>query len=259
MINRRHGKFLVTFAALGTFLATTSASATEGDWEFALSPLFLWGLSIDGDATINGNTAPLDLKFKDDILENMEAVFTLHFEARKGAWTFFTEYQYVDLSPDVQASAGPLSINADIGFKESMWEVGAAWAMWADDKTRWELIGGGRYSDQEVDVKIDIDGPLPPQLPTQRIEGGDDWWHAFGGMRLEQEINDRWTFIGRADYGYGGSDNSAWNFTFMFDYRFNDWGSAFIGGRYLDYDYEDRSYGFDAAKAGPLAGITIHW
>ena len=73
------------------------------------------------------------------------------------------------------------------------------------------------------------------------------------------ELSDNWTFVGRADYGYGGSDNTAGNFAFQFDYRFNDWGSAFIGGRYLTYDYDDSGYAFDADKTGPLAGITIHW
>ena len=248
----------MSLAAFTLMAAASQAGASE-DWEFSLSPLFLWGLSIDGDATINGNTAPLDLNFKDDILENMEAVFTFHFEARKGDWTFFTEYQYVDLDPDVDVSVGPLSINADVGFKETTLEIGASWAMWENERTRWELIGGGRYSDQEVDVDLQISGPLPPQLPSKNLEGGDDWWHGFGGVRVIHELSDNWTFIGRGDYGYGGSDNSAWNLAFMFDYRFRDWGSVFIGGRYLDYDYDKRSYGFQAAKAGPLAGITLHW
>ncbi|QFU77290.1 hypothetical protein EY643_17395 [Halioglobus maricola] len=249
----------LTAAALSSLLTVASGTAHADDWEFAISPLFLWGLSMEGDATINGNTAPLDLEFKDDILENMEAVFTVHFEARKGDWTIFSEYQYVDLDPDVAASIGPVNVNADISFKETMFELGGAWAMLDSDGTRWELIGGGRYSDQEMNTKINIDGPLPPELPAAKLKGGDDWWHAFGGMRVFHDINDRWTFIGRADYGYGGTDNSAWNASFMFDYRFKDWGSAFIGARFLDYDYNDDAYGFEATKSGPLAGLTIYW
>jgi hypothetical protein len=243
-----------------TMLAAIPIEAGAGEeWEFALSPLFLWGLSIDGDTTVNGRTTSLDLDFRDDILETMEAAFSVHFEARRGDWTFFTEYQYVDRGDDVTANRGPLQLKADTGVKDTMWELGATWAMRDDGRTRWELIGGGRYSDQELDVKFDIDVPLPPELPSRKLEAGDDWWHAFGGVRVFQEINDNWTFIARGDYGYGGSDNSAWNFSFLFDFRFREWGSAFIGGRYLDYDYEDRDFGFDAAKAGPVAGLTIYW
>ena len=38
--------------------------------------LFLLGISINGEATIGEATAPLELAFKDDILENLEAVMT---------------------------------------------------------------------------------------------------------------------------------------------------------------------------------------
>ncbi len=95
------------------------------------------------------------------------------------------------------------------------------------------------------------------------IGGGDDWWHAFAGMRVFRTLGEKWTFIGRADLGYGGSDNSAINASFMFDYRFNNWGSAFVGYRYLEYDYDNGSdsdrYAFDAYQQGPLLGLTIHW
>jgi hypothetical protein len=242
------------------FIVTAPIAVQAEEWEFAISPLFLWGISIDGDATIDGNTAPLDIDFKDDVLENMEGVFTLHFEGRRGDWGFFTEYQFADLEPDITAELGPFGVNASVSFKENVFEAGGTWAFVNNDATRWELLAGARYTDQDVkvDVRLGGDGPLPIE-PELRIKGGDDWWHGIFGVRLVQRLSDSWTFVGRADYGYGGSDNTAANLAFQFDYQFNDWGSVFIGGRYLDYDYDDRSYGFDAAKAGPLAGLTIRW
>ena len=57
--------------AVALATASTMADAAE-EWEFSLAPLFLWGISIEGDTTINGLTAPLDLDFQDDVLENME-------------------------------------------------------------------------------------------------------------------------------------------------------------------------------------------
>ncbi|MCP4766278.1 MAG: hypothetical protein GY875_08390 [Gammaproteobacteria bacterium] len=241
--------------ALVLATASTRADAAEEEWEFALSPLFLWGLSIDGDATINGNTAPLDLDFQDDILENMEAVFTLHFEARRGDWGFFSEYQYVDLEPEVSAQLGPATADIDIGFESTIWELGAAWAFQNDANTRWELLMGARYTDQDISADIDI----LALSKEKKLDGGDDWWHGFGGVRVFQSLSEKWTFIGRADLGYGGSDNSALNLAAMFDYRFNNWGSVFVGYKYLDYDYESSDYGFDAVEQGPLAGLMIHW
>lgn len=93
--------------------------------------------------------------------------------------------------------------------------------------------------------------------------GGDDWWHAFLGARVFHSFNDKWSFIGRTDLGYGGSDNKAVNASFMFDYRFRDWGSAFAGYRYLQYDYDNGSssngYAYDAYQQGPLLGLTFYW
>ena len=252
-------------AAASVLLASTNLATAADEWEFALSPLFLWGVSINGDATIGDATAPLDLAFKDDILENMEAVFTLHFEARKGVWTFFTEIQYLDLEPSVDVAVGPIDVEADITFENTMFELGAAYALSESDSTRWEVLGGVRYTDQDIDIGATLSTPLPPPLDEINIgqSGGDDWTHAFLGARVIHSFNDKWTFIGRTDLGYGGSDNTAINASFMFDYRFRDWGSAFAGFRYLDYDYDNDSssdrYAFDAYQQGPLLGLTIHW
>ena len=45
--------------------------SNNGDWEFTLAPLFLWGMGINGGATIGDATAPLDLEFG-DIFSNLE-------------------------------------------------------------------------------------------------------------------------------------------------------------------------------------------
>ena len=41
--------------------------------------------------------------------------------------------------------------------------------------TRWEVLGGVRYYDQEIDVKIGKPDIGPGLLPEE-IFGGDDWW-----------------------------------------------------------------------------------
>jgi hypothetical protein len=258
-------KLVGQIAVASVLLASANLATASDEWEFSLSPLFLWGMSINGDATIGDVTAPLNLEFKDDILENMEAVMTLHFEARKGLWTIFTEIQYVDLEPTVNIAKGPINVEADITFKDTMFELGGAYAFSESDSTRWEIIGGGRYTDQDIDIDTTISTPLPP--PDDEIDidevGGDDWWHAFVGVRVTHSFNDKWTFIGRTDLGYGGSDNKAINADFLVDYRFRDWGSAFAGYRYLQYDYDNDSssnhYAYDAKQQGPLLGLTIHW
>ena len=122
-----------------------------------------------------------------------------------------------------------------------------------------EIIGGARYTDQEINVDLTVNPP-PPELDLgTQLTGGDDWWHGFLGLRVVHSLSDNWTLVARADGGYGGSDNSAFNAAFHFDWRFNDWGSLFFGARYLSYDYESSTFALDATKAGPMGGLTINW
>lgn len=249
-----------TALSLATLLtaAGTTANAAE-EWEFSLAPLFLWGVSIEGESTVNGTQAPLDLDFNDDVLENLEGVITLHFEARRGDWAFFAEHQYLDLKFDLEGSRGPVTANVDIDFDTTMWEFGAAWTFSEEASTRWELLFGARHTDHELTVDLDISTPFPELGGQASIDGGDDWVHGFGGVRVTQALSDNWSFLGRADYGYGGSDDSAINLAAIFDYRFRDWGSAFAGYKYMEYDYATTSYAYDAKQQGPLLGLNFYW
>ena len=88
---------ILAIAIFGIFSLSLSGNvfaetnATDDEWHFMVAPLFFWGLNIDGAAKLGPTTAPLDLDFKDDVLSNLAAVFTIHFEAQKRDWTIFAE------------------------------------------------------------------------------------------------------------------------------------------------------------------------
>ena len=227
------------------------AKSSNDEWHFTLSPLFLWGMNIDGTSTIGPVSAPLDLTFTDDIFENLAAVFTIHFEARKRDWTLFAEYQYVDLDPSTETPSGA---NVGIDFTDQLGELGVAYKVATFGINDLEILGGVRYTRQDLDVALD------PGVPLLNVS--ETWWDGFAGLRIFTHISENWTFIGRGDIGTGGSD-FVWNLVGMFDYQFKDWGSVFVGYKWLDYDYESGSgfdhYGYDALQQGPLAGLSFHW
>ena len=90
-------------------LSWAETKTTDDQWHFTLSPMFLWGISIDGTSQVGPATAPLELNFKDDVFENLAAVFTVHFEAQKNDLTIFSEYQYVNLDPSAETPIGPVA------------------------------------------------------------------------------------------------------------------------------------------------------
>ncbi len=260
-------KLAVTMALLQGLSGFVLAADTPTDeWAFSASPLFLWGMNIDGDATIGDATAPLNLDFNNGILENIDVVFTFHFEARKGKWSIFSEVQYVDLNPSAEISQQnpPASAKNDITFKDTLFEVGGGYAFYESAKTRLELVGGARYNRQELEINVDLDPPGPPNPIPVNKNNDEDWWQGFAGGRLFYALTENWTFAARTDYGYADSDNTVWNASFFFDYRFNDWGSVLAGYKYMDFDYDNglkgsNHYAYNATQEGPLLGLTIYW
>lgn len=240
----------MTVCIAGSAMAA-DAKSPDDEWHFTLAPLFLWGMNIDGTSQIGPVSAPLDLTFTDDILENLSAVFTIHFEAQRRDWTLFAEYQYVDLDPSVET---PSAASADIDFQNQLGELGVAYRVATFGINDLEVLGGARYTRQDLEVNLNP-GPVPVNVT-------ETWWDGFAGLRIFTHISDSWTFIGRADIGGGGSD-FVWNLVGMFDYQFKDWGSVFFGYRWLDYDYDSGNgfdrYAYDATQQGPLAGLSFHW
>ncbi len=264
------GQFkIVAFAALVASLLSGAghvAAENPGGWEYSVAPLYLWGKNIEGEAGIGPVTAPMELDFQDDILENLDAAFAIHFEAKQGDLTLFAEYNFARLDPGVEQVVGPVTAKVDVEFEDTMWELGVAYVVVATESTEWEVLGGVRYIEQDVDIKINLEpagqGDGPGLLPS-RITGGDDWLHGFGGVRVTTEISERWSFRARADMGYKSSSDKSVHAIGMFDYRFRDWVSVFMGYRFLDIDYEGGSgldrYAFDGDQQGPLLGFTFYF
>ena len=253
---------LSSFASI-VLLSGQAVAENPGGWEFSVAPLYLWGKNIEGSSAIGGREAPLDLDFKDDILENLEAAFAVHAEAKQGALTLFAEYNYAKLSPSAEQSVGPITVKADVDFKDTMWELGVAYEVADTGATQVEVLGGMRQLDQDIDVKIDSTGPISGPIPA-RASGGDDWWHGFGGFRVTTRISENWKFRLRADLGYKNSSNKATHIFGMFDYRFRDWGSFFAGYRFLNTDYDNRKSGADGYatnvdQQGPLLGLNFYF
>jgi hypothetical protein len=251
---RRVTRWLVAIGLIANVSLANAAGgdSTDGEWQFSLAPLFLWAQGIEGSSTIGPVEAPLNIEFK-DALSNLEATFTVHFEMKRDRLTLFAEYQYVNLGPE---AVGPMGGELNIGFKDTIAELGAGYWVYGTEKTDWEIIGGGRYTKQELDLTLE-NGLTP-------LDVSEDWWVGFFGGRMAATLSDKWTFIARADYGIGSGDNSIWNLNVMFDYRFKKWGSAFIGYKYMNYDYDNEKRGFDryaydASQQGPLIGLNFHW
>ena len=93
---------LAAAAVLCSTIAVQPAAAAGagGDkaWRFDLAPYYGWFVNIDGTTGIG----PVDQETKvdfGDIWDNLEAIFTTHFEARKGCGGGIVDVSYLNLGP----------------------------------------------------------------------------------------------------------------------------------------------------------------
>lgn len=121
----------------------TGSDRRSNEWHYMLAPMFLWGISVDGTAQIGPVEAPLDLDFTDNVLENLGAVFTVHFEANKNDLVLFSEYQYVKLEPGASTPGGG---TVDIDFTTQAGELGTGYRVASWGNTEVEPIVGARWA-----------------------------------------------------------------------------------------------------------------
>jgi hypothetical protein len=219
-------------------------------WQNTLAPLYLWGISMSGTMTIGPITAPVDIEFSDAV-SDLEGIFTIHYEGAKGNWGVIADYSYLNLGPSAELPGGAV---LGVDMKNTIGEVSALYRFGADNP--WQLLAG--FRSYKLDVTINNLSP-PPTINFTIDETINDF---FVGGRYIREINDKWSFVGRADVGAGDSD-LVWNVLLAFDYRFTKLLSGFVGWRALDYDVDTGSgadtFKYDMNLSGPLFALAFHW
>ena len=257
MITKRNIAALPLMIFCGTLVSVSNSWAdTKEDfnsWQNTLAPLYLWGVSMSGDMTSGPVTAPLELEFTDAASE-LEATYTFHYEGAKGHWGVILDYSFLNLTPDIDVPGTPATVGVDM--KNTIAEVAAVYRFGADSP--WQLLAGYR----SYILDLTVSGLPSPPAPSTSLTIDETINDIFIGGRFVKQINDKWSFTGRADIGTGDSD-LVWNAFAAFDYEFTNLLSGLVGWRVLDYDV-DRGSGADRFKydmnhSGPLLALAFHW
>ena len=246
--------------ALGAVLLATTflvppafAAGDKGDddWHFDLAPLYGWFGKIDGDVGIGPVEQSLQADFG-DIWDNLEAIFTAHFEARKGCWGGIIDYSYLNLGP---GGTLPNGAKVDVDLTTTMVELDGFYSI-RRNAHLFDILAGVRYTKQETDITV-----TPPGLSA----GVDpDWWDPIIGGRWIWGFAPKWQLTARADIGgFGVGSDFTWNAAALVIWQ--PWTHVSFGAGYraLDQDYEDGEgrdrYKWDATMYGPIAGINFRW
>ena len=155
------------------------APATQTGWEFRVTP-YAWAPSVNGDVTVRGQTADIDMSFWDlsqlrQFRRSTELPSCLDgvrggpkrpvghlWRCRLGQVRFLGDAvtqrnPIADLKVSARAKAG-------LGYEITMAESGVTYevARWGGTRssTALDLLGGARYWNQELDLSLAVDGSV---------------------------------------------------------------------------------------------------
>ena len=250
----RGRSFGVTVATILALVMTSPVSAQEkspDDWQYSFE-LYAWTPRLE--LTPNGGEK-ITFKFS-DILENLDMAGFADAEMRKGDWSLSVDMVYLNLGADQtrQLNPGPpIEVEAALDMRGYIGTLTAGHTIARTDRTRFDIIGGTRYTYIRNTTELDVVG-TPREKKT--ILGGNGWDFLIGfeGKTL---INDQWYFDYYADVGAGRS-KLTWQAKVGMGYEFNKWTGTF-GFRYLDYELEDTDTLGELTVYGPYIGAKWTW
>jgi hypothetical protein len=269
---------IATVAALTLCGPLGAAAQTPGSqWAFSITP-YLWAPNIDGtlkSSVPHGSGGSLEVQAgPNDYLENLSMALMISGEARKGRWSVFTDFIYLDFSGEessvksVDFGGGAVSVSANVSTESSLtgavWTLGAGYAVLQGRPADLDIFGGLRYFSLEAStdwqLTATITGPGAGQTfpRTGSISEGDELWDGIVGVRGRLWIGgSTWSIPYYLDIGTGSS-SLTWQGLLGIAYSYK-WFGATLAYRHLYYDMKSDNLVQDMRFSGPALGVTFRF
>lgn len=246
---------IVAIAVVGLAGAVTATDAeveeAEG-WQFSCTTL-LWMSGLEGDVTVSGTTADIDLGF-DDIFEHLDIGVQVYLELRQEKFGFFSQPNYMVLSADGTTRAG-----GKVEVEQTWWivELGGFYQVAKIGSERpltLDVLGGVRY--WSVKTELDITGTV-----TFNGEDTTELLDPLIGIRAMKYLTDKLFLSLRADVG--GFDLSedtsrfSWQVAPVLGYDFNRYFTAFAGYRVLAIEFENGNGASQSGANLQMQGVLL--
>jgi hypothetical protein len=263
------GGAFVAVSVCGPAQAADNEDVYDGNWHFSITP-YIWAPGFEGDfdfavpPSANGN--PEVEAGPTDILEALDFAFMGYGDARKGPWSVFADFMYVDLSDDesrVRTITGPggiieipINVRTEVGLEASVFTFGGAYTVYRAGGFSMDAFLGARYLDTDVSLSWQFANP-PLFLPqTGSLDQSSEIFDAIIGVKGRYRFAENWFVPYYLDIGTGDSEIT-WQALAGVGYAF-DWGDVSLNYRYLSYQPEGQ-FVDDLNLYGLAAGVTFHF
>jgi len=252
----------LTFASVAPGAVDEQKSASG--WIIEGGPI-LHLAGIEGEASVAGVTANIDLSFS-DIFDNFDVIsFSNRVEAWKDeSWGIFIEGFFLQLDGDFN-TPGPLLTKLHVDITQVQVDLGLGLRILdeplglyaAGPRVRIDLLGGLRYQHLKEEI-------TPSPLPT--LGGSADWIEPFIGGRVELQFDDTWSIFVRGDaggFGIGSASDLTWNFLCGVEYQLNHKTSLALGYQIQGFEYSNGSgpseFGGDWETPGLMLSMNMRF
>jgi len=266
-------KSVAAVAILVAALTTGPAQAQSAgdDWRFWFI-LYGWFPSIGGTTSFpTSGTGPSLNVDASTIPDHLQFAFMGAFEARKGRWGVFADYDYMNLSASKSASRdfsfrdlpiGALTADLNYDLKGNVLTLTGVYGMSQSPEVVADLMLGTRMLNLKQNLGWTFNGNLGP-IPLLNRTGSTELsftnWDAIVGVKGRVRFGDggRWYLPYYADIGTGQS-KLTWQAMAGIGYS---WSSIELLAvwRYLDYDFKSSSQVDSLTLNGPAIGIVFTW
>ena len=245
----------------------TGAGASAGDWNYSLA-VYAWLLGLNGTVGVKGQTSDVNMSFG-DIWDQFDVGGSLHGELLyKNKYGFIIDPTFIKLSTNdvddpVKSTRTKIWLVEIIGFYR-IFDIPTKYGQsqgYKKSSVALDVLFGGRYL--AIDNKITFNNLGPVSPPS--VSGKKDWFDFIVGGRVIWQATDRWSLIGRTDFGgfdFNFSSKFSWNGVGFVGYDPVDWMQILLGFRGMYIDYTDGSgdnrFVFDSWLYGPMIGLNFH-
>lgn len=222
------------------------AQAAEGDgWRWMVAP-YLWAPSIGTNLTtkVPPSQASNDVDF-DDIIDHISGAFEMHVEGQGGHFGMFADYTYLGLS---DSHTRP-HFYSHTSLDTSLFELAGVWNPSGESFGGFEVFGGLRYIDANLDFKLT---PADPAFPQVRVEPDKSYSDFMLGARYTFPMSEHWAMTLRGDGSWGQTDGT-WNTSAVAQYK-TEHGAWLFGWRYLSISLKTANTVTDITINGPMVG-----
>lgn len=220
----------------------------DGRWHFALTP-YLWAPGLDGDLKYHippgagGN--PEVHAGPADVLGFLNFAIMGAFDARKGNWSAFTDFIYLDLSgnkarvKDIIGPGGavdiPVNLNTEIGLSGFVWTGAFAYSLYHSKTMSSDVFAGVRDFSTDASLDWNFSNALSLFPKTGSFTQHQNLVDGLIGVRGRINLGGSdWFLPYYADIGTGSSNFTTQAMTGI-GYGFS-WGDLRLVYRYLYYE-----------------------